>query len=325
MFKEPSQLAAARAELEKADGNLRDPASLGHLRNAIKALVQLMSGVSPRIEKDIAKKLVLTYRNKVLSEAKVILADLDSYEPGDLGHWNKVMEVFVDASVSNDPEFEACKYKLITKRANQPINTPNAANDSIVKTNNLQVADRQNELYLKMINEARAMLFARSLRAIGQSLERLRLRTFQLEKTGDFFIVRSKSLTATHQWILKNNLAEIKLDLPGLDQKDTQLAVGDECLCYGPLDIARLNAWELKKRDFNQSHKAERLAQLLAILGEQLDSKKATAFKISWVPDLVSVDYQMQNGVREHKYFTVEKLQKLALYSRLQNARRSGV
>src|SRR5262245_27428176 len=82
MIKEPNKLVAARAELERAAEDLIDPGRLGHLRNAINSLLQLMSGVSPRIEKDIAKKLVLTYRIKVLSEAKVIRANLESYEPG---------------------------------------------------------------------------------------------------------------------------------------------------------------------------------------------------------------------------------------------------
>ena len=82
MIKEPNKLVAARAELEKAAEDLRDPVRLGHLKNAISSLLQLMSGVYPRIGKDIAKRLLLTYRNKVLSEAKVILANLESYEPG---------------------------------------------------------------------------------------------------------------------------------------------------------------------------------------------------------------------------------------------------
>src|SRR5262245_59431853 len=121
MIKEPSKLVAPRAELERAVEDLIDPGRLGHLRSAINSLLQLMSGASPRIEKAIAKKLVLTYRNKVLSEAKVILANLESYEPKYLEHWNKVMEVFVDPSLADDPEFNACKKELIARRRNQAI------------------------------------------------------------------------------------------------------------------------------------------------------------------------------------------------------------
>src|SRR5262245_57860813 len=118
MIKEPNKFVAARAELERASEDLIDPVRLGHLRNAINSLLQLISGVSPRIEKDIAKKLLLTYRDKVLSEAKVILANLESYEPEYLEHWTKVMEVFVDPALADDQEFNNCKEELLSGRRN---------------------------------------------------------------------------------------------------------------------------------------------------------------------------------------------------------------
>jgi hypothetical protein len=319
MIKKPSKLLAVRAALAKAEEGLGDPNSLDHFRNAINVLLRMMSGLTPQIEKDIAKKLVLTYRNKVLSEAKVILANIDSHEPGYLKHWNKVMEVFVDASLADDPEFNACKEQLLTRRTIQPAVRLKAAHTDSPKKKELQAACRQNDLYLRILKEIRTMLHAKSLRVIGQSLEMLRLRAFRLDKEGDFYIVQSESLTETHEWILRNNLAEIILDLPLPDPKSTQLTVGDGWLCYGPLDIARLNAGEKDKTDnhrFEQTREAEKLPQLLGTLGEHLDSKKATAFKISWAPDSVSIDYQTPSGVRERKDFTVEKLQQHALYAR---------
>jgi hypothetical protein len=114
MVKETTELVTARALLKKVEGNLGDPGMLVHLRNAINSLSAIKLGDSPQIEKDLARKLVLTYRNKVLSEVKAILGDLDSYEPESLSHWNKVMEIFVDAGVE-DPEFNACREQLITK------------------------------------------------------------------------------------------------------------------------------------------------------------------------------------------------------------------
>lgn len=319
MVKEPNALVAARAALEKAEKDLGDPNRLGHLRNAINTLLRVMSGVSPRIEKDIAKKMVRTYRNKVLLEAKVILADFDSYEPEYLKHWNEVMEVFSDPSLPDDSEFNACKEQLVARCGSQPIDNLTAAQVDNLKKKELPAASPHNDFYFRKTKEIRAMLHAKSLRAIGQSLEMLRLRAFALEKKGDFYIVQSESLTETHQWILNNNLAEIILDSPVPDQKSTQLTVGDGWLCYGPLDIARLNAREQKETDnrcLDQTCEADKLAQLLGTLGEHLDSKKATAFSISWAPDSVSVHYEMPNGVRERKDFTVEKLQQLALYSR---------
>lgn len=159
------------------------------------------------------------------------------------------------------------------------------------------------------------MLYSKSLRAIGQSLEMLCLPAFRLQKRGDFYIVLSGSLTETHEWILKNYLAEIILDSAVPDQTSTELTVGDGWLSYGPLDISRLNAREGKKRE-NHVDQQNKVAHLLGILGEHLDSKKATGFEISWASDSVTVEYQMANGARERKNFTVEKLEQLALYSK---------
>lgn len=321
MINEPNKLVAARAALEKAAEDLRDPARLGHLTTAIDSLFRLMSGVSPRIEKDIARKLVLTYRSKVLLEAKVILANFHSYEPKSLEHWNKLMEVFVDANLADDPEFNACKEQLLARPGSQSIDNLKPPRVDILKKKELPAASPQNDFYFRKTKEARTMIHARSLSAIGQSLRLLRLRAFRLEKKGDFYIVRSESLREIHEWILRNSLAEQILDSPGPDPETTQVTVGDGWLCYGPLDSACPSAREPKKRDdhgFEQACEADKLAQLLGTIGQHLDNKKATAFEISWAPDSVSVEYQTPHGVRERKYFTVEKLRQLASYSRFQ-------
>jgi hypothetical protein len=307
MIKEPNKLVAARAELERAAEDLIDPGRLGHLRNAINSLLQLMSGVSPRIEKDIAKKLLLTHRNKVLSEAKVILANLESYEPGYLEHWNKIMEVFVDPSLADDPEFNECKEELLGGGRNRPIDDLKPVHVDIPKKTELQEAAPQNDFYLRKTEKVRTVLHAKFLSAIGQYLEILRLRAFELEKQGDFYIVRSELLTEAHERILKNHLAE--------QGENTHLTVGDGWLCYGPLGTARLNARELEERENHGFEQTDKLAQLLSIVGDDLDSKKATAFKISWAPDSVSVNYETPTGVRERREFTVKKLQQLSFYS----------
>jgi len=122
MVKEATELVTARALLKKLEGNLGDPGMLVDLRNAINSLLAIMSGNSPQIEKDLAMRLVLTYRNKVLSEVKAILANFDSCEPEALKHWHEVMEVFVDAGV-DDPEFKACKEQLFAKRGTPSIDS----------------------------------------------------------------------------------------------------------------------------------------------------------------------------------------------------------
>src|SRR5262245_15257554 len=142
---------------------------------------------------------------------------------------------------------------------------------------------------------------------VGQYLEILRLRAFELEKQGDFYIVRSELLTEAHERILKNHLAE--------QGESTHLTAGDGWLSYGPLGTARLNAQELEKRGNHGFEQTDKLAQLLSTVGGDLDSKKATAFKILWAPDSVSVEYETPTGVRERREFTVKKLQQLAFYS----------
>jgi hypothetical protein len=242
MLKKPTQLVAARAALEKAEEDLGDPGRLVYLRNAIQVFLQVMSGVSPQIEKDIARKQVLISRNKVLSEVKVVVAACDSYEPGILEHWNKVMEVFIDAGLGNDAEFKACKERLVPKR--------------------LKAADLDVEKEPQAVDSEHGgpkMLYRKSLRAIGQSLEMLRVQTFKLEKEGGSYKVRSDSLTLTHQWFLKNSLTKDVSDTTGLNQKSTQVTGGDGWLCYGPLDIVRLDAQGQRKRDDQQIPGAHKL------------------------------------------------------------------
>lgn len=121
MSKEPSALVTARAALKKAEEDFGDPQRLVHLKNAVKSLLGVMSGAAPKIEKDIAKKLALSCKSRVLSEAKVIVANIDSYEAATLDHWNDVLEVFVDAGLGDDPDFSACKTRLLAKCGGESI------------------------------------------------------------------------------------------------------------------------------------------------------------------------------------------------------------
>jgi hypothetical protein len=125
MLKEPTQLVTATAALKQVEENVGDPQRLLDFRNGINSLLGVMSGDSPQIEKDIAKRLVLEYRSRVLSEVKLILANVDSPEAESLEHWNKVMEIFIDIPLDSDPEFEACKEQLLTKRSYQSTHSSN--------------------------------------------------------------------------------------------------------------------------------------------------------------------------------------------------------
>ena len=52
------------------------------------------------------------------------------------------------------------------------------------------------------------MLQSKSLKTIGQSLEILRVEAFELEKEDYSYVVRSKSLSPTSQWIFRNSVVE---------------------------------------------------------------------------------------------------------------------
>src|SRR5437667_7204495 len=158
------------------------------------------------------------------------------------------------------------------------------------------------------------MPYAKSFRAIGQSLEMLRVQAFRLEREGDSYLVRSQSLAKT-------------VSDSGTDQESIQLTGGDGWLCYGPLDIARLDAQGQRKRQnlgFAQMRE-DKLSQLLRTLGDHLDRKEATAFQISWTPDSVSVDYRIPDDLHERKDFTIERLHKLALHSRFRRSNRNAL
>lgn len=167
------------------------------------------------------------------------------------------------------------------------------------------------------------MQYALSLRAIGQSLETLRLETFSLETKGQAYIVRSDSLTATHEWMLRNILTDNCPDSAA--PENTELTVGDGSLRYGPREIARLNAQKEKKRrqhGFQQGREGHKLPDLLRALGEHLDMKEASALDILWTPEAALVEYCTPDGLCERKDFTIEKLHQLASRSKFRRSYR---
>ena len=163
------------------------------------------------------------------------------------------------------------------------------------------------------------MQYAISLRAIGQSLEMLRLQTFSLETKGQSYIVRSDSLTAAHEWILRNSLTDNVSDVAS---ENTERTAGDGSLRYGPREIARLHAQIEKKSRQQQGREEHTLSGLLHALGELLDMKEASALDISWTPQAALVEYCTPDGICERKDFTIEKLHQLALRSKFRRSHR---
>jgi hypothetical protein len=169
------------------------------------------------------------------------------------------------------------------------------------------------------------LVYAKSLRAIGQSLEIVHVEAFELDKKGDSYVVRSNSLTPTALWILRNSVIEKIGDAPGSNPKNTPLTEGDGWRRYDAFDISRLDAQGRKKRrghSFAQVREAPKVSNLLRTLGEHLDIMDVSTFNISWTPDFIAVDYQTADGQQERKHFSAEKLRQLGLHMRFRRSTR---
>ena len=72
----------------------------------------MISKSSAKIEKDIAQKIALTYKNRVLAEVNFILDNFPSYEAKALEHWINVMEVLMAAGFDDDAVLNTSKKQL---------------------------------------------------------------------------------------------------------------------------------------------------------------------------------------------------------------------
>jgi hypothetical protein len=162
------------------------------------------------------------------------------------------------------------------------------------------------------------MVYAKSLRVIGQSLEAARVTTFELEKYGNYYVVWIDCLTEADEWILNNAL--YNHDFP---VQVTRQSIANRSFCFGATDITRLDAQSQKKRrNHTSSHMqaSKLLSQLLRTLGDHLDRTEVRTFHISWTPDSISIDYQTPDGQRDSRLFTPEKLQGLSLHTRFRRS-----
>ena|SRR5437773_11137169 len=167
------------------------------------------------------------------------------------------------------------------------------------------------------------MPHAKSLRAIGQYLETLPIQAFEIEKTGNDYVVRTASLSPTAQWIFKESPNEVS-DSPTRTKKPSS---NDRSMRYETLDIVRLDAQGRKKRrkhNFSQTRGAKTLSQLLRTVGEHLDRIEVSAFTVSWSTDSVSVDYQRAEGGREREDFTLKQVRELGLHMQLHRSGREA-
>lgn len=129
------------------------------------------------------------------------------------------------------------------------------------------------------------MSHAKSLRAIGQTLQAARVTTFKLEKHADLY----------------------------------RLWIANRLFCFGPADISRLDT-QARKRRANRSavnRPLTALPQQLRALGGYLDRVEVRAFRIVWTGASALLEYERVNGERNRRVFPVEELRQLGLHRSL--------
>jgi hypothetical protein len=154
-------------------------------------------------------------------------------------------------------------------------------------------------------------------------LEGLQAEAFDLESEGSDYIIRIKgnepSVESSRQRdFLKNIVEEVWGPLPP-DLEVFHSPTPAQLLRYTPSDIERLETEERSKRgNPNAMPDAQRISQVLRVIGDYLNQKHARVFAISWVSNSVSVTYETTEGRREREKFTVATLYERAvhMYSR---------
>jgi hypothetical protein len=164
------------------------------------------------------------------------------------------------------------------------------------------------------------MVHSKSLRVIGQSLETAKIPSFELEADGPNYVVKSELLTGTGEWVLRHALSRYDFS----ERTARQLTV-KRSVRFTPADISRLDeqAQVQRRSSSSPADGFRRLSQLLRTLGDQFDRMNASAFQISWLSDLVSVDFQLPDGENDSRTYTSEKLEQLGSSSRFLRARQT--
>ena len=168
------------------------------------------------------------------------------------------------------------------------------------------------------------MSHAKSLRVIGQFLDIASVPSFELEKErhAQDYLLRSDSLTKTREWILRH-----ARDENGFIEESGRPVADDGLLRFTRIDISRLESQGQRKRRAHssaQTQASKNLSQLLRSLGDHLDRIKASAFRVTWTPDSVSVDYQKADGLSDSRQFSPERLRQLDLHTRFRRSSGTG-
>jgi hypothetical protein len=162
-----------------------------------------------------------------------------------------------------------------------------------------------------------SLSYAQSLRAIGVSLEVLGISSFNLEKYGEDYIARVIASEPTRGKSFRKRIAGILRWSHNSDKKPPDF------LTYARSDIIWLdNEQRSQCGKANVMPDTHKLAQVLRVIGDQLDRKEASTFTISMARDAVSVWYETSDGHQTRDNFTVENLYDFAVYMYLRRSNR---
>jgi hypothetical protein len=169
------------------------------------------------------------------------------------------------------------------------------------------------------------MPHAKSLRAIGQSLESLGVVAFVMEKNGRNYIVRSDALPDSSEVDIRKSLSEKVWESRGSSRRVARLVRDDGALNYDPSYVSWIDAQGRKRRRKRFSAQATgstKFSQLLRTLGRHIDRLEPHAFTFSWTKDSVSIDYDLGDGQTITEILTIDKLRELTVRMRVRRARR---
>lgn len=145
--------------------------------------------------------------------------------------------------------------------------------------------------------------YASPLRAIGQALEVLHIKSFDVELEGDDYLVRAKSERSRRggspqEDIPDGDVQEGRKESSGIRSSNAFQAR------YTPEDIERLEQEGQARRDNpNKKPDGHSMSQLLRAAGGYVDRKGARLKALSWRDESVAVVYETVQGRREFDAF----------------------
>lgn len=159
---------------------------------------------------------------------------------------------------------------------------------------------------------------SQSLRAIGQDLEALHVKSFDVEKHDDSYIVWVKDEPLppgkpAYQKLARTLLDTIRLKLQGEPpaQKENSAPTSSwvNQLRYTSEDLDQLEQnGQARRTDPHRTPDGHSLSQLLRALGGYLSRRSFRLQAISWREEFVSIVYQTPQGERELDNFRLDSI-----------------